>query len=126
VGTTVVTAPARPRPPAARRQAPVGEQQDQEDDADDDAGHVGPAGQPAGQLPAGQRQLPRGEAEGQGRVLRGEVEDGQDEAVHQQQPGQQVAAVADHDQGADHRQDQRVQDADGVVGGDQLEQVPRR
>jgi hypothetical protein len=37
--------------------------------------------------------------------------------------GQQVAPVADHDQGPDGRQDQRVQDADGVVVGDQLDQV---
>ncbi|HEV2893977.1 MAG TPA: hypothetical protein VG411_09500, partial [Actinomycetota bacterium] len=99
------------RPPAARRQPPVGEQQRQEHHADDDAGHEGPAGQPARQLPTGQRQLPRGEPEGQGGVLLGDVEGAQRQAGHQEQPGQQVAPVADHDQGPDGRQDQRVHDA---------------
>jgi hypothetical protein len=111
------------RPPAARRRAAVREQQDQEDGEDHDARQVGPAGQPARQVAAGQRQPPRGEAEGKGRVLRGEVVHGQGDAGHDQQPGEQVVTVADHDQRPDQREDQRVQDADGVMVGHQLEEV---
>ena len=111
------------RPPAARRQAAVREQQDHKDRQDHDARHVGPAGQPARQVSTGQRQPPRGEAQGKGRVLRGEVVHGQEDAAHDQQPGEQVATVTDHDQRPDQRKDQRVQDADGVVVGHQLEEV---
>src|SRR5918995_7290083 len=68
----------------------------------------GTKAQLASQLPTGQRQFPLGEPGGQGGVLLGDVEGAQRQAGHQEQPGQQVAPVADHDQGPDGRQDQRV------------------